>query len=112
MTIDYVKTWLVALAITQLAEVPVYLSLTRIGVWRALSLSFATHPIVWFVIAPACAGLADWLMFAIAELFAWSAEAALLRYFGVPWQRALVASLAANATSVIVGELCRYYSVI
>ena len=111
MTFAYVEAWLIALAITQIAEVPVYLALTRVGVWRALSLSFVTHPVVWFVIAPLCAsaGIADWLAFVIAELFAWSAEAALLRRYGVRWRLALLASLAANATSVIVGELCRYH---
>lgn len=107
MTAEYVHAWLIALAITQLAEVPVYLALTRVGVLRALSLSFATHPIVWFAIAPL--GLPDLPTFVIAELFAWSAEAALLRYYGTAWRLALLSSLAANATSVIVGELCRYY---
>jgi hypothetical protein len=111
MTIAYVQAWLIAIAITQIAEVPVYLALTRVTVWRALSLSFVTHPVVWFVIAPLSTALdiADWLMFLVAELFAWSVEAALLHRYGVRWRLALLASLAANATSIIVGELCRYY---
>lgn len=107
MTTEYVHAWLIALAITQLAEVPVYLALTRVGVLRALSLSFVTHPVVWFAIAPL--GLPGVAAFAIAELFAWSAEAAMLRAYGERWRVALLASLAANATSVIAGELCRYY---
>lgn len=111
MTIAYLETWLLALAITQIVEVPVYLALTRVGVVRALSLSFATHPVVWFVIAPlgAATGMTSLQTFILAELFAWIAEAALLRCYGVRWRLALLASLVANATSVTVGELSRYY---
>jgi hypothetical protein len=111
MTTAYVETWLLALAITQIAEVPVYLALTRVGVWRALSLSFVTHPVVWFVIVPLCTsmGMTSLQMFVLAELFAWVTEAALLRSYGVRWRLALLASLVANATSVTVGELSRYY---
>jgi hypothetical protein len=111
MTTAYVETWLLALAITQIAEVPVYLALTRVRVERALSLSFVTHPVVWFVIAPLCTstGMTNLQMFVLAELFAWITEAALLRNYGVRWRLALLASLVANATSVTVGELSRYY---
>lgn len=65
-------------------------------------------PVVWFAIAPLAtsAGLAILPMLIIAELFAWLAEAALLRRFGLTWRRALAASLAANAASVLAGELC------
>ncbi len=111
MTTAYVQTWLIALAITQIAELPVYLALTRVGVWRALSLSFVTHPVVWFVIMPLAtsAGMAEMPTFILAELIVWLAEAALLRAYGLRWQLALFAALVANATSITVGELSRYY---
>lgn len=60
-----------------------------------------------WLIAPL--GLPDVATFVIAELFAWLAEAAMLRWYGERWRLALLASLAANTTSVLVGELCRYY---
>lgn len=111
MTIDaaYVEAWARAFVLTQLVEVPVYLGLARVGVWRALSLSAVTHPCVWFVFPPLALhlGIAWDPMLYAAELFAWLVEAALLRGYGVRWPRALVAALAANATSVAVGELTR-----
>lgn len=87
--------------------------------WRlgfAFLPSMATHPYVWFVIpalfaSPAWTaavaqwpGLAPWryaLFFALAEAFAVLAEALLLRALRVP--RALLWSLAANATSAGIG---------
>ncbi len=109
MKLGYAESWLLALLITQLVEVPIYIVLARIGVWRALSLSLITHPVVWFAIAPLAtsAGMTMVTMLVVAELFAWLAEAALLRHFDVSWRRAISISLAANAASVAAGELCR-----
>jgi len=111
MNLTYVEAWLLALALTQLAEVPVYRWLARVDVWRALSLSFVTHPLVWFVIPPLCtsAGLDYPQMIVVAELFAWTAEAALLRVYGVRWPRALLVAFAANAASVLLGMATRHW---
>ena len=110
MIIDtYFKAWLFAFVLTQLAEVPLYWRLAPTGLARAFSLSLVTHPLVWYVIPPLCygAGLGYRELLIIAELFAWLAEAAMLRLFGVAWPRALAVSLAANAASVAVGIIAR-----
>jgi hypothetical protein len=110
MIIDtYFKAWLLAFALTQLAEVPVYWWLAKITVPRAFALSLVTHPLVWYVIPPLCygAGLDHREFLIVAELFAWLAEAAMLRLFGVSWRRALLVALLANATSVAVGVVAR-----
>jgi len=125
--------WFSAFVLTQALEMPVYLAalarradprdgalLPRESLrWRlgfAFLPSMATHPYVWFVIpalfsSPAwTAAVARWpgleawryaLFFALAEAFAVLAEALLLRALRVP--RALLWSLAANATSAGIG---------
>ena len=110
MIIDtYFKAWLLAFALTQLAEVPLYWWLAPVDVGRAFTLSLVTHPLVWYVIPPLCygAGLGYRGMLVVAELFAWLAEAALLRLFGVSWHRALLVALLANTASVVVGIVAR-----
>lgn len=111
MNLTYAEAWALALALTQLAEVPVYVALARIGWARAFVPSFVTHPCVWFVFPPLGerAGLSFDAMLLVAELFAWLAEAALLRAFGVPWRRAVPISLAANAASVLLGMATRHF---
>ena len=121
-----------AFVFTQALEMPIYLAAFRRRVdargeplppeslrWRlgfAFLASMATHPYVWFVIAPLMysrlwtevvtmwPALDRWhypLYFAVAESFAVLAEALLLRALRVP--RALLWALAANAISSGIG---------
>jgi len=133
--VSLVVSWFWAFVFTQVFEMPIYVIALgrradpRSGLrlapeslrWRigfAFLASMATHPYVWFVIAPlmysrlwtelvtSWPALADWhypLYFAIAEGFAVGAEALLLRALRVP--RALLWSFAANATSSGLGLL-------
>lgn len=128
-----VLSWFWAFVFTQVFEVPIYVvalgrradprsgePLARESLrWRVgfgFLASMATHPYVWFVIAPVMysrlwtEAVASWpalegwhypLFFAVAEGFAVAAEALLLRALRVP--RAWLWSLAANATSAGLG---------
>ncbi len=111
MITTYFEAWLVAFALTQLVEVPLYRWLAPVSWWRAGSLSAVTHPAVWYVIPPLCygAGLGYHPMLVIAETFAWLVEAAMLVAFGVRARRALSLSLVANGASVLAGYLARAY---
>jgi hypothetical protein len=94
--------WLVAFAVTQAVEVPIYLLALREHPWRqrlwvAFMASVITHPIAWamgFVLHPFV------LHVIVAETFAVVVEALWLRHHGVP--RALWWALTANAASVAV----------
>jgi hypothetical protein len=133
--VSLVISWFWAFVFTQALEVPIYcVALGRRADprsgeplapeslrWRlgfAFLASMATHPYVWFVIAPlmysrlwtevvtSWPALADWhysLFLVVAEAFAVVAEALLLR--GLRVRRALLWALAANATSAGVGLL-------
>ena len=128
-----VLAWFWAFVFTQAIEVPIYVIALgrradpRSGEplapeslrWRlgfGFLASMATHPYVWFVIAPLMysrlwtevvtmwPALERWhypLYFIVAESFAVLAEALLLRALRVP--RALLWALAANATSSGLG---------
>lgn len=100
----YALAWLQAFAFTQLIEAPVY---RRAGCgWAgAFAASAITHPAVWFVIFPhAPMGYAA--KAAVAEAFAWGAEALWLRHaLGVP--RAWAWSLLANGLSFGLGLASR-----
>jgi hypothetical protein len=105
----YFQSWLLAFALTQLVEMPLYRALARVTWARAFSLSLATHPAVWYVFpllyerAALGWGATLWL----GEAFAYLVEAALLRAYGVDWLRAIAVSCAANTASLLVGELIR-----
>jgi hypothetical protein len=131
--VSLVLAWFWAFVFTQAIEVPIYVIALGRRVdprsgeplapeslrWRigfGFLASMATHPYVWFVIAPLMysrlwtevvirwPALEDWhypLYFVIAEVFAVVAEALLLRALRVP--RALWWALAANATSSGIG---------
>jgi hypothetical protein len=94
--------WLLAFAVTQAIEIPIYLWATpgrpwARRLWIAAMASAMTHPIVWamgWVIRP-------YLLYVlVAEMFAVVVEALWLRYHGVP--QPLWWALTANATSVAV----------
>jgi hypothetical protein len=109
MPLSYFESWALAFCLTQLVEVPVYRALAPVGWARAFSLSLVTHPIVWYVFPPlgAAIGLGFAPMLWAAEAFAYLAEAALLRAYGVRWRRALAVSCVANTASIVAGELVR-----
>lgn len=110
MTITtYFQAWLVAFALTQAVEMPIFRVLAPVSWWRAAALSAVTHPAVWYVIPPLCyaAGLGYQHMLIVAELFAWLAEATMLVAFGIGRRRALLVSLCANAASVLAGMAAR-----
>jgi hypothetical protein len=105
--------WFWAFLFTQIVEVPIYKRGMRARVHEAFGASALTHPIVWFVIPE----LWDWfylhvlathaglllnldaryyIMVAIAETFAVSAEAWYFRFLGLdkPWRWAFIANMA------------------
>ncbi|XXF77428.1 hypothetical protein P2318_30905 [Myxococcaceae bacterium GXIMD 01537] len=97
--------WLLAFALTQFVEVPVYLRAGASGRTAFLA-SALTHPVVWFGFPLLReVGLGYWGMVAVAEVFAVGAEALWLRAQGI--RRPLAWSVVANATSVLVGLLLR-----
>ena len=71
--------------------------------FSGIALSFATLPYVWFVFPMLASGIA---YIAIAELFAFAAEAAGYRFLlHVGWKRAAALSFACNAASFLLGLL-------
>lgn len=114
MTLTWISSWLLAFALTQVCEMGIYANAPgperplRERIAIAFGASAITHPIVWFVITPLYLplDLDWWTMVAIAEAFAFSAEAIWMMAFG---HRALVAfgaSLAANGLSFTIGLFC------
>jgi hypothetical protein len=104
--------WVLTFAFTQAIEIPIYQRpLRAYAPWPRVFIAFAatllTHPVVWFgipglitLVLPdgvVSEGTRYVVYFAVAELFAWLAEAAYLRLFQV--RRALLWSLAANVAS-------------
>jgi hypothetical protein len=122
----YVRQWFDAFWFTQAVEVPIYVAalrrlrqrdraapdwLDRLP-WQiavAFAASLLTHPIVWFVI-PHIPHQTYRQFIVRAEGFAWVAEALWVAGIGgFRYGRALLVSLAANAASAGLGELCRYF---
>jgi hypothetical protein len=101
--------WLVAFAVTQLVEVPIYTRALRGRVTLAFAASLLTHPLVWFAFPHLgkALGLRYPLMVVLAEAFAISAEAIFLER-AAKLKRAWLWSLAANAASVAVGLTLRH----
>jgi hypothetical protein len=101
-----IAAWLRAFLFTQLVEVPIYMRGPGCSLPAAFGASLLTHPVVWFLFfSPRwAAGYATKMV--AAELFAWLAEAAYLR-FACRRPRALLWSLCANAASLGLGLLSR-----
>lgn len=101
---SYAVAWAWAFVFTQLIEVPIYLRMLRCSAARAFGASALTHPLIWAVFPQLPLGYAPAV--ALAELFAWLAEAL---YFARPHglRRALWASLCANAASCVLGFVSR-----
>lgn len=108
---DYVLAWARAFVFTQVVEAPIYRRALRVAWWRALAPSALTHPFVWFAFPLLCTvlGLGWTPAMALAELFAWLVEAAffVVTKPRVPWRRAVLASLGANAASLVLGLTLR-----
>lgn len=109
-TAAYLLAWARAFAFTELVEAPIYRRLLGVSWPMALAASAITHPFVWFVFPRLAAALdVGYLPYAVfAELFAWLVEAWFFqRAARVPIARALLASLSANAASVLLALLSR-----
>jgi hypothetical protein len=113
MSEEDLRPWLVALAFTQVIEVPLYAYALRRHARRPLGLltclcvaflaSLITLPVVWFVMPLLFESY--WRMAVAAETFVVLTEGALMRLCGLrrPW----LWSLGVNATSALLGELSR-----
>ncbi|MEU8004971.1 hypothetical protein AB0B66_27755 [Catellatospora sp. NPDC049111] len=101
-----------ALALTLAVEIPVYAAALRWGwavSWRraalcALGVNLATHPLLWWLLAPWTGLSAYPLVVVFAEVVVCGAEAMLLAW----WLRRrdlllAVLAVAANAASVLAG---------
>jgi hypothetical protein len=100
--------YLLALALTMLVEVPVYVLAIPVNRWRVAAVAVAanllTHPPLWWVLSGS--GPAQPLTFAVAEAVVCLVEGALLVLaLRSSWSAALAAAVAANAASVLVGVL-------
>jgi hypothetical protein len=123
---ELIARWLVAFAITQVVECPIYVRAFRVRLAVAFAASAITHPFVCFLfpwlwreiyvalmLAHPGFSLPDAVYFlvfgAIAEPFAIVVEALWLhRAARLPGRRALLASTAANAASGLAGLACSY----
>ena len=118
MSEGYVAAWAAALLLTLVVETPIYAWIAprfseqkrSAAAWIAIGLaaSLITHPLVWFVWPRIIDPAVDYNAFVIAaETFAVSVEALWLRLWGVPLRYAVLISIAANMSSVAVGEFSR-----
>jgi len=105
-----------AYALTLLLETPVYWFFLRkyCPAWKAIAASLIlntiTLPVVWFVLPPIL--ISNYLLyFAIAELFAWLAEAAMVKlaFSELSLKKALAVALAANAVSAAAGLAIAFF---
>ena len=104
------KAWLIAFAITQAVEVPLYGFGALSRRWAlAFGASLLTHPIVWFVFPRFFPGPYP-VMVGCAELFAVAVKAAYLASLGV--RRPIEWSFIANASSFGTGLLLRHFGLI
>lgn len=95
--------WVVAFAFTEIVEVPIYRRMLGSGFLEALGASAVTHPLLWFVFVPAVRGHLTYVQYAaIGEVLVVLVEAA---YFALVFarKRALLASIAANGASYLLG---------
>ena len=104
------KAWLMAFAVTQAIEVPVYGLLATERKWAiAFGASLLTHAVVWFVFPRFFPG-PYLVMIACAELFAVAVEAAYLASCGV--RRPIEWSFLANALSFGTGLVLQRHGIL
>lgn len=102
-------SWLVAFALTQAVELPIFVfGLRRWPLWKRVAVGFAasaaTHPWVWFVLPPYLRpSLGYWGYVALVECLVIVAEALFLAGMGISRRRAFGWSAAANVASALVG---------
>ena len=100
----YVSDWAWAFAFTQLVEVPIYVRFFGCSLLRAFGASLLTHRVIWCVFPHL--HMAYVPAVALAELFAWMAEAGyFLPRYGR--RRALWTALLANVARASLGTLTR-----
>jgi hypothetical protein len=118
--------WLVAFALTQAVECPIYVRAFRVRLRVAFAASAITHPVVCFVFPvlwraiylAAVTGHPSWTLSpgayfvgygALAEPFAVVVEAAWLIWRArLAPRRAFVASIVANTASALAGLVCSW----
>jgi hypothetical protein len=101
-----VKAWLLAFAVTQLVEVPIYLHATQRKWVAAFGASALTHPLIWFVL-PRYWPAGHWeTQLACSVLFSVAVEAAWLASFAVkrPIEWSLVANLSSFTAWFLAGR--------
>ena len=107
-----VVQWLLAFALTQLIEVPIYAFAHRRPhrLLKAFGASAITHPVVWWVIPYIWPG-GYWSLVAVSEAFAFAAEAAYTRAFRVPhaWAWSLLANSASCGAGFLVYRLLGWW---
>ncbi|MBW1880402.1 MAG: hypothetical protein JRI25_15790 [Deltaproteobacteria bacterium] len=116
MADSLLASWLPAFLLTQVIEAPVVVAATRrhdpaVDVGRALVASFVatglSHPLLWFGWTRV---VSDYGAFVFSgELLVVGLEAVVIALVAHPMRlgRALLVSLAANATSLVVGSALR-----
>ncbi len=95
--------WAVAFAFTEIVEIPIYRRVLDARFFEAFGASAITHPLLWFVFVPLVRGHLSYATYAaLGEALVVLVEAA---WFALVFKRkrALVASLAANGTSFLLG---------
>ncbi|MFK7990686.1 MAG: hypothetical protein AB8I08_31980 [Sandaracinaceae bacterium] len=117
--LQFMTAWVSAFLLTQVIELVVHAHAPglvlplrgRLAV--GFGASAITHPMVWFVIPPVVSALMNadrdtewWTAIAVAETFAFTAEALWLWMFGVRAKHALFTSLVANGASFGMGLFC------
>jgi hypothetical protein len=123
-TSEYLLRWVVAFAITQGVECPIYVRVFRLSLGRAFLPSAVTHPVVCFVmplvwdaiaraVQQRVGPLSDELYFlgygVIAEGFAFSAESFYFaRICGLGTRRGILCAVVGNAASGLVGLIASW----
>ena len=98
-------SYLAALALTVLVEVPVYVVGLRVSARGAAAVNLVSHPLAWFVLWPVLRSLiGDGAAFVAVEAAVCVGEWAAVRRLADPARVAAVVLLA-NAVSLLAGAL-------
>lgn len=114
---NFIMTFPGAYMLTVLLETPIYwfflvgYTKTEKAIALSLLINTLTLPVVWFVLPPFL--FSNYVLyFVVAELFAWLSEALMVKlaFSELPWSRAVLAALAANAVSAGAGLLIAFFA--